>query len=131
MKIIYTTKSGMPEVQLENNTLTCTKNNETYTYSFDDRFNLLKLDYKIVNQVDEETLNTYRLLKEKLDNLNGVTTSITEEEANFTFNTILDYTVSKYYKVELENQFSGNDVAKTVKFKSEAKGYDCKWKTLA
>ena len=126
MKIVYTNINDIPEVQLENNTLTCIKNNETYVYSFDDKFNLTKLDYKIVNTLDENNLNTYRLLKEQLDNLNGVTTAITEEESSFTFNTVLDYTVSKYYKIELENQFSGNDVAKTVKYKSEAKGYDCK-----
>lgn len=126
LRIIYLKEDAISPVQLENNTLTCTKNNETYTYSFDDKFTLIKLDYKITNEKTDEELNEYRLIKEKLDNLNGVTTNITEEETTFTFNTALDYGVSKVFKINLDNMYNGNAVAKTIKFKNEAKGYDCK-----
>ena len=130
LRVIYEPVDTISPVQLNNNTLTCTKSNETYTYVFDDKFTLIKLDYKIVNDKTDEELNEYRLIKERLDNLNGTTTNITEEDTTFTFNTILDYQVARVFKINLDNKYDGATAAKTIKFKNEAKGFDCQWKIL-
>lgn len=125
MRIIYLTSNNMPEVQLENNTLTCVKGNETYTYEFDGELKLKKLDYKITNNLDENTLNSYKQFKEQLDNLNGTTTNITETDTNFTFNTVLDYNISKVFRINLDHIYNSSTLSKTIKFKNEAKGFDC------
>ena len=115
----------IPNINLENNTLTCTKNTETYTYTFEDN-QLVKTEYKITHVKEENVLNEYREKEKSFNDLNGVNSRITEDDINFTFISTFDYKIISKYKVDINYLYEANTKANIISFKTNAEGFDCK-----
>lgn len=114
-----------PAVTLENNTLTCMKANNIYVYSFEEE-TLVKTEYRVTQNKDETTLNSYKEKAKTFNNLNGVTAKIEEADTTFTFSSTFDYKVISKYKVDIDNLYNANSKANAIAFKMGAEGFDCK-----
>lgn len=123
--ILYITDDAMPAVKLTNDTLTCSKNNVVYIYSFDNDI-LIKTNYKITLNKDETTLNSYKEKVKQFNNLNGVDAKINENDANFVFDSTFDYKKISKYKVDINYLYEANTKASVISFKNSAEGFDCK-----
>lgn len=109
-------------------TLTCRKDNETVTYYLRDNKVYQIEDTFVLSNTDVEfttVLPTYQALATTYSTINGITSTITSNEMNTTFKTIVD--LSSNNQAIFINKLiyaSGTD-AKVMRFELSARGYIC------
>lgn len=111
--------------------MTCTKNDESYTYEFYTK-KLTKIKYRYyyanpnLDEYADELLKAQKKEKEYTE-IGGITTSIAENTDSFIFTSVFDYSVKDAYeKIKNPNIFAKGTFNNVVKFKIEAEGYECR-----
>ena len=129
-------ESDYPAVNLKvdettnNPYLTCTKDNETLIYSFDEDYNLSKIkDRLVVSGYTQDTLTTYESLANAYSSIEGVTSNVNGVNNNLVLETEIDLSkvdLEKHTKV-LNNEafYKTKTPAKTINFELESSYYTC------
>ena len=112
-------------------TITCSKDNLSYTYDFD-LDELIKVVRKEtytntdLNRYSEKLFETQKKVKD-YNEYNGVTCSIAENSPTFIYTLELDYSsIASYKKIEEKYVFEKGIRDNVIEFKMEAEGFDCK-----
>jgi hypothetical protein len=133
IKLVEINSSDIDEVSLSNNTLTCSSNNNVYTYVFSD--NLLKTinheqTYNYISDINLyfSELNSAKSKSEIISNFTNCTSSTEDVDAGFKFNASLDLnyiSVSDLDEYVDYNYYDLNTVSKIIYFEMKVKGFDC------
>ncbi|MBR1416524.1 MAG: hypothetical protein IJ572_01745 [Bacilli bacterium] len=132
LKIVERTEDDYPTINLKANSLTCTRSNRVYDYTFDNNQKLLTIkdSYTYTKTEDDLKYNTdlvsYKASMSNLDAIDGVTAVLTETDTGFITTVLIDYSVADYQKISSNNNYYIKDtLAKTIKYEISAKGYIC------
>lgn len=132
LKLINAEKEELPDINQE--LLTCTLNNNTYSYTFENNaLAVVKHSYVNNNQTDLNSyvsdLNRNKAKSDLIKTFEGSESDVVEEEGKFTFNATLslnnikltdlgDYVDYNYYNY--------GTLSKLINYDMIAKGFDCK-----
>ena len=113
--------------------LTCTKNNQTLVYTFqndDTGYFLSKItDRYVVSSSDDSTINTYEALTNSYNSIEGVDADITPRTSGFSFEATIDLSkvsINERKRVLSSKAYYEKDTeAKTIYFELNASGYKC------
>lgn len=115
-----------PNITLDNNELTCLKDNDNIIYTFIDN-KLSSIKHTIVNSKDsinyEENFNEIQEYVNKYNTYNGISGSLDNDDNGYNaiiminLRNVVDE-INKYY-------FKSDTLAKVVNFEMEAYGFDC------
>ena len=113
--------------------LTCTKDNETLVYTFqnsDNEYLLSKISDRIlVTSNDEETINTYEALTVSYNSIDGVDANVVPKTNGFSLETEIDLSKVKISEKKriLNNQafYEKDELAKTIYFELNSSGFKC------
>lgn len=110
--------------------LNCMHESDNYVYDFK-LDELIKITKKYtytnydLNSYSSELLK-YQKLSKEYNELNGVTTSIAENNSTFIYTIELDYTdVEEFNKIKDDYIFKKGTLDSVIKFKMESEGFDC------
>jgi hypothetical protein len=135
-KIVEMTDDDFPQIELNEDTngfatLTCTKDNRSIQYYFQNKF-LIKIDdtvyHAISDYTDDEYLNLLKEYQEKASKLGATVASVNEVMNGFQYRAIIDYD-TKYVipdSVVDYNYYPENALAKKIAYAQKSKGFDCK-----
>lgn len=107
----------------------CSKDNTSYTYNFKQGLlvGVIK-KYTYTNPVIDDyakELMVYEKLKNSYSDINGLTTSIADNNSTFIFTMELDYTNVKDFQIDDEYKFSKDTMGNVILFKMDAEGFSC------
>lgn len=113
--------------------LTCTKDNETLVYTFqnnDKGYFLSKInDNFIISNSNDEIINTYEVLTNSYNSIDGVTADISPRTSGFSFETEINLNKVKISErkriLSSQAYYEKNTEAKTIYFELNASGYKC------
>ena len=133
--IAHIEDSSIPKFNLETDesgigNVTCTKGNESYSYDFSLN-ELITVIYKYTYQNNDmstytDKLLAYQKLAKEYNDLNGVTAVVADNSGTFIYTLELDYSsIDTFSRVNDIHKFSKGELPYIVKFKMDAKGYNC------
>lgn len=116
------------EPQVKENKIKCSLNNISFDYYFTDNI-LNKIEanvtYEMTTERYSDYLEKYNTYKDKYNLVNGVTSTVTENETGFIFNTIVTYPNDEVSTLK-NYAFFDNDISiEDVKAKMALKQYTC------
>lgn len=132
--VLKKTVDDYPEIELtlddtNNGILTCVKDYETITYTFGNEY-LTKIS-NIVNEPYSSDiayttdLQQYQVLAATLNNYEGVSSTLINNETGFTYTTLIDLRTANIVEIENNNFYEYRTLAKVVKFETESNGFTC------
>ena len=132
LKLINLEEENLPDLTQE--LLTCTLNNNTYSYTFaNNALTIIKHTYINNNQSDLNNyvsdLNKNKGKSDLIKTYEGSESEIIEGEGNFTFNATLDLNHIKITDLGEyidSNYYNYGTLSKLINYDMTAKGYDCK-----
>lgn len=127
--------ASIPKFSLETDesgigTITCKKDDETYTYDFSlDKLMRVEYKYKYASEnldIYSSTLLSYQKLSKTYNNVSGVTSIIAENNNEFIYTLELDYSnVDVFNMITNQYKFKKDEYSYIIKFKMDAEGYKC------
>lgn len=112
------------EVTLIDNTLTCTLNEDTYVYGFDNN-NLINETYIYQTySASDNLVYHYQKRKEKYEVYDGVEIDIDDTDGLY-YKVYVDVNIADTTKLNDDNIFDKTFKPKVIKFKLEENGYSC------
>ena len=141
ISILALTETDYPPIILEadeaaNQVLTCTYQNETYTYKLVD-YKLKNLNYTLnVSTTDYLSLDEYNIAKSsanldmnKLNLIEGMTAVVSDTDTGYISSIDIDYSTIESKELEKLAKYEYYDLdtqAKVIHFEMKAMGYTCK-----
>ena len=133
VELVQRTEDDYPSVNLENNRLTCSNDDNDIVYTFNNTSKLIgiKDKYTYTKNGDDlkysDDLITYKTKVAKLDIIEGVTAVLNETDSGFITNIVIDYQSADYSKLSSNTNYYVKDTyAKVISFEMNAKGYTCR-----
>lgn len=112
------------EIELLNNTLTCSLREYTYIYSFDNN-KLVNVSYKYdVEAASNSLIDKYNKLKDTYSTYDGVTVLLdAKTQMHYTLN--VDLSIADVSLLNDEKLFNKDVLAKKIDYKMSVEGYSC------
>ena len=120
-----------PQVSIASNELKCVKGNQTIKYTFkNDKLISINDSTKYFKTSDIESYSTELINKKmeinKLDNINGVTAVLTEDETGYLTTININYETAQYSELTYKNKYYDKDtLSKIIDFELKSSGYSC------
>lgn len=119
-----------PNIEIINNTLTCSLNNKTLTYTFNaNKLSTIKEEYTYYKETEEKYTNDYIQTKTLIDSLariEGVTAILVDNSFGFTTSVNIDYNIVNTDISSYNVIYYNKDTApKTISYEMESRGYNC------
>lgn len=125
-KIIIDTfkEDYISEISLVDNKLTCSLDDETYIYEFNNNEIIFETYIYEVNDASESLIYKYQKQKERYEEIEGVEINLSSNFGLF-YEIKADLSVVDIAKLNDDNLFEKDMKAKIIKFKMEDNGYSC------
>lgn len=112
------------EITLVDNTLTCTSEDETYIYSFENDVLVNEIYIYQTYDASDSLIYKYQKRKEKYEVYDGVEISF-DDDNNLYYQVNVDVNIADTTKLNDENIFDKTYKPKVINFKLKEKGYSC------
>ena len=131
--IIEKNKEDYPAITFDNNgtgenTITCTKDKDTITYTFKDA-SLVKINHRVVDSISDAdyntNLNTYQSKVNNYKEIDGVQASLTINQTGYTVDITLDLEKVDLSKINEKYYYAFREDAKVINYEMPAYGFNC------
>lgn len=110
------------------NTITCTKDTETITYTFKEA-SLIKINHRVVDNMNNANYNTnlnnYQSKVNSYKQIEGVQASLTTNQTGYTVNITLDLEKVDLSKINEKYYYAFREDAKVINYEMPAYGFTC------
>ena len=132
LEMVLRTEDTYPTVELTNNKLTCSDDDESIVYGFENNKLISIRDMFTYEkgsnpEIYSEDLLNYKSKMESLSRLDGITAVLTENETGFITSILIDYSNADYKQISSnKNYYIKDTYARVINFEMNAKGYTCR-----